>query len=64
MRSGQQTALPGYYTTEEAAKYLGLANGSYLRALANEKKIEAYKVGKTWLISKAAIEKYAQDNRK
>lgn len=51
--SGQistETALPGYYTTEEAANSLGHADGSYLRRLCMSGRIRGYKVGKTWLI--------------
>ena len=43
-------ALPGYYTTEEAAEKLGYANGIYLRQMCQQGKIPAYKVAKTWLI--------------
>ena len=45
-----ETALPGYYTTEEAANKLGHADGSYLRRLCMSGRLRSYKVGKTWLI--------------
>ena len=46
----QKTALPGYYTTKEAAEKLGYATTSYLARLCVSGEIPAYKVGKTWLI--------------
>lgn len=38
-------SLPGWYTLEEAAKVIGLADGSYLGRLARASKITTYKVG-------------------
>lgn len=44
-------ALPGYYTTKEAAEKLGYASTSTLAALCQQGKIiGVMKVGKTWLI--------------
>ena len=39
-------SLPDWYTLEETAKILGLADGSYLGRLARGNKIITYKVGK------------------
>jgi len=39
-------SLPDWYTLEEAAKVLNLADGSYLGRLARASKITTYKVGK------------------
>lgn len=50
-----KTALPGYYTTEEAAERLGYANGIYLRQLCQQGKILAYKVAKTWFIPESWV---------
>ncbi|MFQ8736244.1 MAG: excisionase family DNA-binding protein [Bilophila wadsworthia] len=49
-------ALPGYYTTEEAAEKLGYANGIYLRQMCQQGKIPAYKVAKTWLIPETWVD--------
>ena len=44
-------ALPGYYTTKEAAEKLGYASTSTLAGLCQQGKIiGVMKVGKTWLI--------------
>lgn len=43
-------ALPGYYTTKEAAEKLGYTSTSTLANSCQAGKIPAYKVGKTWLI--------------
>ena len=44
------TALPGYYTTAEAAKVLGYADSTRLKKLCASAEIIAYKVGNVWLI--------------
>lgn len=49
------TALPGYYTTAEAAKKLGYATSDYLRSLCAKGAIPAYQVGKTWLIPESWV---------
>lgn len=48
-------ALPGYYTTKEAAEKLGYKDGTYLKTLCNTGKIPANKVGKTWLIPESWV---------
>lgn len=48
-------ALPGYYTTKEAAERLGYASTSNLANACQTGKIPAYKVGKTWLIPEAWV---------
>lgn len=48
-------ALPGYYTTKEAAEKLGYKDGTYLKNLCNSGQIQAYKVGKTWLIPESWV---------
>lgn len=45
-----KTALPGYFTTTEAAEFLGYRTGDALRMRCASGEIPAYKVGKTWLI--------------
>lgn len=49
------SALPGYYTTKEAAERLGYASTSTLTNGCQSGKIPAYKVGKTWLIPEAWV---------
>ncbi|WP_083823346.1 helix-turn-helix domain-containing protein [Desulfovibrio sp. 6_1_46AFAA] len=49
-------ALPGYYTTTEAAERLGYRTGDALRMKCAAGEIPAYKVGKTWLIPEAWVE--------
>ena len=48
-------ALPGYYTTKEAAEKLGYASTGTLANSCQAGKIPAYKVGKTWLIPEAWV---------
>lgn len=43
------------YSTTEAAKILGYTNDSYIRKLIRIGKIEATKVGKTWVIPQTEI---------
>lgn len=44
-------ALPGYYTTKEAAEKLGFKTGDSLKHYCQQGKINgAVKVGKTWFI--------------
>jgi DNA binding domain, excisionase family len=50
-----KTALPGYYTTAEAAERLGYATTSYLARLCTAGQIPSYKVGKTWLIPESWV---------
>lgn len=49
-------ALPGYYTTKEAAEKLGYASTSNLANSCQAGRIPAYKVGKTWLIPASWVE--------
>lgn len=50
-------ALPGYYTTKEAAEKLGYASTSSLRyACIGGKVPDALKVGKTWFIPEKWVE--------
>lgn len=49
-------ALPGYYTTKEAAEVLGYSSTSTLAALCQQGKIVGVlKVGKTWLIPESWV---------
>lgn len=51
MTNESRTALPGYYTTKEAAEKLGYKTPDSLRQYCQQGKIAgAIKVGKTWLI--------------
>lgn len=50
-----ETGLPGYYTLTEAAKELGYLSTGNMATACREKKIPAYKVGKTWLIPSAWV---------
>lgn len=50
-----KTALPGYYTTAEAAERLGYASTSTLTNGCQSGKVPAYKVGKTWLIPESWV---------
>lgn len=56
------SALPGYYTTAEAAEKLGYATTSYLARQCVAGAIPAYKVGKTWLIPERWILAQEQEN--
>ena len=56
MIKSSPTALPGYYTTEEAAQALGYCNSSYISRLCKENRIMAYKVGTIWLIPDKQVE--------
>lgn len=50
-------ALPGYYTTKEAAEKLGYASTSTIAALCQQGKIRGVtKIGKTWLIPEEWVE--------
>ena len=49
-------ALPGYYTTKEAAEKLGYKTADSLRQYCQQGKIiGAIKVGKTWLIPESWV---------
>lgn len=49
-------ALPGYYTTKEAAEKLGYADTSSLRyACISSRVVGAVKVGKTWFIPESWV---------
>ena len=51
-------ALPGYYTTKEAAEKLGYKTADSLKHYCQQGKIPGVlKVGKTWLIPESWIEK-------
>lgn len=54
--SAIKTALPGYFTTAEAAAALGYATTATLAKLCAESRILCYKVGKTWLIPTAQVQ--------
>ena len=54
--SAIKTALPGYFTTAEAAAALGYAASNTLSRLCAESRILCYKVGKTWLIPTAQVQ--------
>ena len=58
------TALPGYYTTAEAAEALGYATTSYLARQCVSGAIPAYKVGKTWLIPSLWVEEQQKQSPK
>ena len=54
-------ALPGYYTTKEAAEKLGYKVTSNLRAACSSGFLGgAVKVGKTWFIPEAWVEAQAK----
>lgn len=55
-----KTALPGYFTTSEAAIALGYAASNTLSRLCAENRILCYKVGKTWLIPTAQVQELAE----
>ncbi len=52
-----------YFTTEDAAKYLGVTP-SRVRQLIIEKKIESLKVGRDHLIREAALTYYAEHGKR
>lgn len=52
-----------YFTTEDAAKYLGVTP-SRVRQLIIEKKIESRKVGRDHLIREAALAYYAEHGKR
>ena len=45
-----KTALPGYFTTAEAAEALGYRTASNIANACATGQLVAYKVGKTWLL--------------
>jgi excisionase family DNA binding protein len=49
-------------TTEEAAKYLGI-DESMVRRYCRQEKISAIKVGRDWLIEKAALDSFEPQPR-
>ena len=53
--------LADYITTEEAAKALGLHIVT-VRLFLRYKRLEGIKVGRTWLVSKKALEEYKAMN--
>lgn len=54
-----KTALPGYFTTAEAAAALGYVDSSYIARMCQNSEIIAYKTGKTWLIPAEQIQRLA-----
>ena len=52
--------LKGYMTTEQAADRLGF-NVMHVRAMIREKRLEALKAGRTWLVARKAIDRYLRD---
>lgn len=50
-----ETALPGYYTTKEAAEKLGYKDPSSIKNLCLQGRIFAYKVEKMWFIPESVI---------
>ena len=48
--SAIKTALPGYFTTSEAAEALGYVDGTCLKNLCMKKQLVAYKAANTWFI--------------
>ncbi len=58
-----KTALPDYYTAQEASKVLGYSDHSYISRLCREKRIRAYKLGTYWLIPKEQV-KILIENKK
>lgn len=54
-----KTALPGYFTTAEAAAALGYADGTTIKLYCQRGQILAYKTGKTWLIPTEQIQQLA-----
>lgn len=54
-----KTALPGYFTTTEAADALGYVSGDYLRQMCQQGKIPAYKAGKTWFLTVEQVQALA-----
>lgn len=60
--SKPQQALPGYFTINEAAEYLGYLSTGSLRLDCGAKKIPAFKLGKMWLIPESWVfDKARQD---
>lgn len=55
-----KTALPGYFTTAEAAEALGYASQISLSRLCTSGRVLCYKVGKTWLIPTAQVQALAE----
>lgn len=54
-------ALPGYYTTKEAAEKLGYASTAALRYMCIDGKvIGALKVGKTWFLPEKWVDEQAK----
>ena len=45
-----KTAVPGYFTTAEAAELLGYVDGTALKLKCQKGELVAYKAGKTWLL--------------
>lgn len=56
------TSLKTAMTTEEAAKYLGI-DESMVRRYCRQEKISAIKVGRDWLIEKAALDSFEPQPR-
>lgn len=48
-------ALPGYYTTKEAAEKLGYADSSSLKKGCSNGTIPAFRVANVWLIPESVI---------
>lgn len=57
-------ALPGYYTTKEAAEKLGYANPASLKNLCLSGGILAYKVEKMWFIPEHVVDELAKKDIK
>lgn len=55
-----KTALPGYYTTKEAAERLGYADRASLNLLCISGKINAIKVERMWFIPASEVEEFAK----
>ena len=54
--------LEDYATIEESVKLSGYSE-HYLRKLVNLQKLEAFKVGTVWLISKESLKRYSAESK-
>lgn len=52
-----------YFTTEEAARYLGVSS-SRIRQFIIEERLESVKYGRDHLIQEADLERFAKDGKK
>lgn len=63
LKSEGDMSIEGYYTTAEAAEFLGVS-AARIRQLIGDHTLSSRKIGNTWLIPVSEVESYKQNRPK